>query len=168
MHETDDLKRHLLPPFSRELGVVLTEVTPDVVTGIIVQPMQTSPGKVHWMSRRSRPHYCHGLGWISGVAFEGTLTRPKQPAQGFTPVRCCGSSRASSPHGLAATNRHLTIPVSCSCLRLAVATNAPRKGLPPPIQCPCRAHLHDDPKPAEPHTQRGAFPRRSGGRLNAD
>ena len=30
---------------------------------------------------------------------------------------------------------------ACSCLRLAVATNSPREGLSPPIQCPCQAHL---------------------------
>ena len=54
------------------------------------------------MSRRSRPHYHSGLGWILGVAFEDTLTRPARLAQGFTHVRCCGSPRASSPHGLAA------------------------------------------------------------------
>src|SRR5271156_3564744 len=54
------------------------------------------------MSRRSRPHYHSGLEWILGVAFEDTLTRPARLAQGFTCVRCCGSPRASSPHGLAA------------------------------------------------------------------
>src|SRR5271156_238667 len=54
------------------------------------------------MSRRSRPHYHSGLGWILGVAFEDTLTRPARLAQGFTCVRCCGSPRASSPHGLTA------------------------------------------------------------------
>ena len=30
---------------------------------------------------------------------------------------------------------------ACRCLRLAVATNSPREGLSPPIQCPCQAHL---------------------------
>src|SRR5271156_5649081 len=54
------------------------------------------------MSRRSRPHYHSGLEWILGVAFEDTLTRPARLAQGFTHVRCCGSPRASSPHGLSA------------------------------------------------------------------
>jgi len=32
------------------------------------------------------------------------------------------------------------ISVSCSCLRLAVASDRPRKGLPPPIAQPCPAH----------------------------
>src|SRR5208282_4849988 len=34
-----------------------------------------------------------------------------------------------------------TAVTACSCLQLAVATNSPRKGLSPPIQCPCLAHL---------------------------
>ena len=54
------------------------------------------------MSRRPRPQYRSGLGWILGVAFPDTLTRPARLAQGFTYVRCCGSPRASSPHGLTA------------------------------------------------------------------
>jgi hypothetical protein len=65
-------------------------------------PTQTSLGKIHWMSRRPRPHYRSGLGWILGVAFVDTLTRPVRLAQGFTHIRCCGSPRASSPHGLTA------------------------------------------------------------------
>ncbi len=54
------------------------------------------------MSRRARPHYRPGRGWILGVAFVDTLTRPVRLAQGFTFVRCCGAPRASSPHGLTA------------------------------------------------------------------
>lgn len=54
------------------------------------------------MSRRRRPHYRSDLGWILGVAFEGTLTRSARPAQGFAFARCCGSPRVSSPHGLTA------------------------------------------------------------------
>src|SRR5208283_4252512 len=54
------------------------------------------------MSRRSRPHYRPGLEWILGVAFPYTLTRPVRLAQGLPFVRCCGSPRASSPHGLTA------------------------------------------------------------------
>jgi hypothetical protein len=54
------------------------------------------------MSRRRRSHYRPSLGWNLGVAFEGTLTRLRWPVQEFTCVRCCGSPRASSPHGLAA------------------------------------------------------------------
>jgi hypothetical protein len=37
--------------------------------------------------------------------------------------------------------RLTTAVTACSCLQLAVATNSPRKGLSPPIQCPCQAHL---------------------------
>src|SRR5271156_2920276 len=93
------------------------------------------------MSRRPRPQYRLGLEWILGVAFAYTLTRPVRLAQGLPFVRCCGSPRASSPHGLTAP-----APVShdgddsCSCLWLAVATISPREGLSPPIQCPCQAH----------------------------
>ena len=47
---------------------------------------------------RSRPQYPSGLGWTLGVAFLGTLTRPEQPAQGFTCVRCCSAPPASFPH----------------------------------------------------------------------
>ena len=35
------------------------------------------------------------LGWISGVAFLGTLTRSAGPVQGFTFVRCCSMPPAS-------------------------------------------------------------------------
>ena len=47
------------------------------------------------------------------------------------------------PHtGLAAPGlgRLTTAIPACSCLQLAVATNSLRRGLPPPIQCPCLAH----------------------------
>src|SRR5580700_1317882 len=54
------------------------------------------------MSRNARPHYRPGLGWILGFAFEDTLARPVRLAQEFTFVRCHGSPRASSPHGLTA------------------------------------------------------------------
>ena len=63
------------------------------------------------MSRRSRPQYRLGLEWILGVAFPNTLTRPVRLAQGFTSVRCCGSPRASSPHGL-------TAPAPCLATRM--------------------------------------------------
>ena len=54
------------------------------------------------MFRRRRSPYRLSLGWTLGVAFEGTLARLKRPAQEFTYIRCCGSPRASSPHGLTA------------------------------------------------------------------
>ena len=65
---------------------------------------------------RSRPHYLAGLGWILGVAFEGTLTRPARPAQGFTCVRCCSTPKASSPHRLATVQ----LPSACGCYQLAL------------------------------------------------
>ena len=64
---------------------------------------------------RSRPHYRSDLGWILGVAFEGTLTRSARPAQGFTCVRCCSTPKASSPHGLATVQ----LPSACGCYQLA-------------------------------------------------
>src|SRR5258708_13723146 len=54
------------------------------------------------MSRRSRPQYRSGLGWILGVAFGDSLPRLVRLGQGFTCVRCCGTPRASSPHDLTA------------------------------------------------------------------
>src|SRR5208283_2614541 len=94
------------------------------------------------MSRDARPPYRSRLGWILGFAFGDTLTRPVRLAQGFTFVRCHGSPRASSPHGLTAPGlASLDGIAACSCLWLAVATNSPREGLSPPIQCPCQAHL---------------------------
>src|ERR1700692_573988 len=71
------------------------------------------------MPRRSRPHYRPGLGWILGVAFGDTLTRPVRLAQGFTCVRCCGSPRASSPHGLTAPA--LASPDGSHCVQLPPA-----------------------------------------------
>jgi hypothetical protein len=74
------------------------------------------------MSRRRRSHYRPSLGWILGVAFEGTLTRLGRPVQEFTCVRCCGSPRASSPHGLAApasrVSRRATLRAVASGSRL--------------------------------------------------
>src|SRR6202051_3291710 len=94
------------------------------------------------MSRDARPPYRSDLGWILGFAFGDTLTRPARLAQGFTFVRCHGSPRASSPHGLTAPGlASLDGIAACSCLWLTVATNSPREGLSPPIQCPCQAHL---------------------------
>src|ERR1700674_3844980 len=78
------------------------------------------------MSRRSRPHYRPGLGWILGVAFGDTLTRPVRLAQRFTCVRCCGSPRASSPHGLTAPalashdgSHCVQLPPARGCYQLA-------------------------------------------------
>ena len=58
---------------------------------------------------RSRPQYRSDLGWILGVAFLGTLTRSDRPAQGFTYVRCCSAPPASSPHGLTAPGRIVSL-----------------------------------------------------------
>ncbi len=47
---------------------------------------------------------------------------------------------STRPRGARAGASRRRIP-ACSCLWLAVATNSPREGLSPPIQCPCQAHL---------------------------
>jgi len=106
--------------------------------------MQTSLGKVHWMSRRLRPHYRSDLGWILGVAFVGTLTRSARPVQGFTFVRCCGSPRASSPHGLTAPGMAshdgtlcVQLPPARGCYQLAprrtfTSNPVPMPGTPTP------------------------------------
>src|ERR1700679_1234923 len=91
------------------------------------------------MSRRSRPQYRSGLGWILGVAFVDTLTRPARLAQGFTCVRCCGSPRASSPHGLTAPapashdgEYCVQLPPARGCYHLAPRTTFPPKPVPMP------------------------------------
>src|ERR1035441_8241364 len=109
------------------------------------------------MSRRSRPYYRPGLGWILGVAFGDTLTRPVRLALGFTFVRCCGSPRASSPHGLAAPGSWASLdggpcvqlPLARGCYQLApqrtFASNpvpmpgTPPGGLRPPLLTPTTA-----------------------------
>src|SRR5208282_1239649 len=95
------------------------------------------------MSRRSRPHYRPGLGSILGVAFGDTLTRPVRLAQGFTCVRCCGSPRASSPHGLTAPalashdgSHCVQLPPARGCYQLApqrtfTSNPVPMPGRPP-------------------------------------
>src|SRR5450755_3230244 len=77
--------------------------------------------------RRVRRH-AHPAGpACSGVHLRSVL----RFASGFFSTR---------PHGARAGVSRRHIP-ACSCLRLAVATNSPRKGLSPLIQCPCQAHL---------------------------
>src|SRR5271157_4500207 len=78
------------------------------------------------MSRRPRPQYRPGLEWILGVAFAYTLTRPVRLAQGLPFVRCCGSPRASSPHGLTAPapvshdgDDCVQLPLARGCYHLA-------------------------------------------------
>src|SRR5277367_247850 len=100
------------------------------------------------MSRRSRPHYHSGLGWILGVAFEDTLTRPARLAQGFTCVRCCGSPRASSPHDLTAPalashdgRDCVQLPLARGCYHLAprrtfTSNPVPMPGTPSPLDSP--------------------------------
>src|SRR5450759_943997 len=114
------------------------------------------------MSRSPRSHYRLGLGWILGIAFEDTLTRPIRLAQEFTLVRCHGLPRASSPHRLAApadcrltTSLHcVQLPLARGCYQLAPRRTytsnpvpmpgTPPVGLRPPFVTPAAAHSHPD------------------------
>src|SRR5271165_3778034 len=91
------------------------------------------------MSRRSSPQYRPGLEWILGVAFPDTLTRPVRLAQGFTCVRCCGSPRAASPHGLTAPalasydGKHcVQLPPARGCYHLAPQRTSTSNPVPMP------------------------------------
>jgi hypothetical protein len=71
----------------------------------------------------------------AGPACSGVHSRSvPRFASGFFPTRPHGDEVWASHDGA----------LACGCLRLAVATNAPREGLSPPIQCPCQAHLRTD------------------------
>src|SRR5450755_3048799 len=129
------------------------------------------------MSRRSRPHYRPGLGWILGVAFVDTLTRPARLAQGFTCVRCCGSPRASSPHGLTAPapashdgEYCVQLPPARGCYHLAPRRTftsnpvpmpgTPLFGLRPHSGATAMAHSHPDCRDAlapKIHASRGSL-----------
>ena len=95
------------------------------------------------MSRRRRSDYRLSLGWILGVTFIGTLTRLKLPQWSSLSFGAAVCLRLP-PHTTSQRklSRLATDHATCSCLRLTVATNSPRKGLSPPIQCPCRAHQY--------------------------
>ena len=97
------------------------------------------------MSRRRRSDYRLSLGWILGVTFIGTLTRLKLPQWSSLSFGAAVCLRLP-PHTTSQRklSRLATDHATCSCLRLTVATNSPRKGLSPPIQCPCRAHQCKD------------------------
>src|SRR5580700_7850815 len=96
------------------------------------------------MSRSRRSPYHSDLGWILGFAFEDTLTRPARLAQEFTFVRCHGSPRASSPHGLTAPAmppldaiRCVQLPPARGCYqpapqRTLTSNPVPMPGTPPP------------------------------------
>src|SRR6202166_4978363 len=129
------------------------------------------------MSRRSRPQYRSGLGWILGVAFEDTLTRPVRLAQGFTCVRCCGTPRASSPHDLTAPalashdgRACVQLPLPRGCYHLAPRRTftsnpvpmpgTPTVGLRPHSRGTAAAHSHPGCRIALP--QEDSIPRKGG------
>ena len=93
----------------------------------LARTVQTSLGKNTGCPAAARPHYRPGLGWILGVAFVDTLTRSVRLAGvHLRSVRRFASGFISTrPHGArggVSRRRHLG-----SCLRLAVATNSPRR-----------------------------------------
>ncbi len=90
-------------------------------------PLPLPPQPRLEFGRRIRRHACPAEPACSGVHSRSVM----RFASGFFPTRPRGASVA-----------HLTTDSpACGCLRLTVATNSPREGLAPPIQCPCRAHL---------------------------
>jgi len=96
------------------------------------------------MSRRRRSFYRPSFDWISGVAFRGTLTPLDRPVEEFTTRSVLRFATGLLPH---APSRTRSYP------RLVVATNSPHEGLPPPIRCPCLAHL----RPVRPFLPSSAF-----------
>ena len=105
-------------------------------------PAQTSPGKNTGCPAAAAP-----ITAPASVGFWASRSKARSP--GWDGL--CRSSLAFGaavrlgllPH-TASRRQHRASHdghAACSCLRLTVATNSPRKGLSPPIQCPCRAHL---------------------------
>src|SRR5208282_2541631 len=105
-------------------------------------PTQTSPGKNTGCPAAPAP-----ITAPASVGFWASRLETRSPGRS-------GLHRGSLAFGAAvrlglllhtASRRQLwrlpTAVTACSCLQLAVATNSPRKGLSPPIQCPCQAHL---------------------------
>ena len=144
-----------ISPFARPtfIGFIATTRRSDFSTGIErssfsprALPLPADPWRSPWVRTSNvpppPPSIPSCLDWISGVALTGTLTRIRPALRGFTCVRCCGLSKASTPHALAGSARSaaLNCRASCSCLRLTVASSRPRRGLPPPITHPCQAH----------------------------
>ena len=117
-----------------------------VVASFPTTALGTEPHGPPWvrappMSRRSRPQYRSDLGWLSGVALLGALTRSARPAQGFTRVRCCGSPRASFPRVLSvsravASGSRLppTAPQRTSTSNPAPMPGAPSRCAAPPLR----------------------------------
>jgi hypothetical protein len=97
-----------------------------------------------------------------GVAFVDTLTRSARLAQRFTFVRCCGSPRASSPHGLTAPapaphdgGYCVQLPPARGCYHLAprrtfTSNPVPMPGTPTPSLRP-KPYTAKTPNPAERH-----------------
>src|SRR5262249_41882406 len=137
----------LAPHRSRAMGCPSDPCRPPRVRTLDVLPL---PAPIPLRSRldfgRHVPWHAHPIGpACTGLHLRSVLQR----ASGFFPTR----PRGARPDCLA------TPRPACSCLRLAVASNLLRRGLAPPIQGPCLAHVEFDGKgAAEAHA--GAMLRR--------
>ena len=93
-------------------------------------------------SRRRRPHYRP-----TAIGYRASRCKARLPRQaGLTGVRLRSVLRFASgfhptrPHGKG-LGCAMQASVSCSCLRLLVASNWPHKGLSPSVIHPCPTHL---------------------------
>ena len=93
-------------------------------------------------SRRRRPHYRP-----AAIGYRASRWKARLPRQaGLTGVHLCSELRFASgfhptrPRG-EGPGCAMPAKISCSCLRLLVASNGPHKGLTPSIIHPCPTHL---------------------------
>ena len=124
------------------------------------------------MSCRCRSHYRPDLGWILGVAFVGTLTRPARPApgvhlrsvlrfaSGFFPTRPRGASSRVSRRPSC-----VQLPSARGCYQLApqrtcTSNPVPMPGTPPLLRY---APQLRSPTRSTPSTKGVSIARRSGG-----
>ena len=111
-------------------------------------------------SRRRRPHYRPAT-----VGYRASRWKARLPRQtGLTGVHLRSVLRFASgfhptrPHGKG-LGCAMPASVSCSCLRLLVASNRPHKGLSPSVIHPCPTHLPPRPRPRlQPHTRSWGTP----------
>ena len=80
---------------------------------------------------------CHD--WIPGVVLLSTLTQTGRPYEASLSFEAAVRTPASIPHALTGKTLPFLEYLSCSCLRLGVASSRPPRGLSPPIMRPCLA-----------------------------